>query len=284
MHFGIIEDLISDPKNTLIFFLLALPGRLLAISLHESAHAWVADRCGDPTARLQGRISLNPFRHLDPVGVFMMLVLGIGWAKPVPVNPQNYRDYRKDDLKVSVAGVAMNAILFLVGYILMAAFMALALSKIPYRALYWNATDAVFRSNYDGVSALFLASESGYYYALKDLIRNAYSVGELCIAPVFGNILRYLYEMLYYFVLTNLVLAIFNLIPVPPLDGYHLLNDIAIKRDLFVKPQTRVVSGALLYILAFSGILGDVLGKVVECILGGLGNGLIVLFQAVNLI
>ena len=90
--------------------------------------------------------------------------------------------------------------------------------------------------------------------------------------------------MLYYFVLTNLVLAIFNLIPVPPLDGYHLLNDIAIKRDLFVKPQTRVVSGALLYILAFSGILGDVLGKVVECILGGLGNGLIVLFQAVNLI
>ncbi len=284
MHFGIIEDLISDPKNTLIFFLLALPGRLLAISLHESAHAWVADRCGDPTARLQGRISLNPFRHLDPVGVFMMLVLGIGWAKPVPVNPQNYRDYRKDDLKVSVAGVAMNAILFLVGYILMAAFMALALSKIPYRALYWNATDAVFRSNYDGVSALFLASESGYYYALKDLIRNAYSVGELCVAPVFGNILRYLYEMLYYFVLTNLVLAIFNLIPVPPLDGYHLLNDIAIKRDLFVKPQTRVVSGALLYILAFSGILGDVLGKVVECILGGLGNGLIVLFQAVNLI
>lgn len=284
MHFGIIEDLISDPKNTLIFFLLALPGRLLAISLHESAHAWVADRCGDPTARLQGRISLNPFRHLDPVGVFMMLVLGIGWAKPVPVNPQNYRDYRKDDLKVSVAGVAMNAILFLVGYILMAAFMALALSKIPYRALYWNATDAVFRSNYDGVSALFLASESGYYYALKDLIRNAYSVGELCVAPVFGNILRYLYEMLYYFVLTNLVLAIFNLIPVPPLDGYHLLNDIAIKRDLFVKPQTRVVSGALLYILAFSGILGDVLEKVVECILGGLGNGLIVLFQAVNLI
>lgn len=284
MHFGIIEDLISDPKNTLIFFLLALPGRLLAISLHESAHAWVADRCGDPTARLQGRISLNPFRHLDPVGVFMMLVLGIGWAKPVPVNPQNYRDYRKDDLKVSVAGVAMNAILFLVGYILMAAFMALALSKIPYRALYWNATDVVFRSNYDGVSALFLASESGYYYALKDLIRNAYSVGELCVAPVFGNILRYLYEMLYYFVLTNLVLAIFNLIPVPPLDGYHLLNDIAIKRDLFVKPQTRVVSGALLYILAFSGILGDVLGKVVECILGGLGNGLIVLFQAVNLI
>ena len=284
MHFGIIEDLFSDPKGTLILFLLALPGRWLAISLHESAHAWVADRCGDPTARLQGRITLNPFKHLDPVGIFMMLFLGIGWAKPVPVNPRNYRNPRKDDLKVSMAGIVMNAILFLLGYILLAAFMALVLSKIPYRSLYWNATDAVFRTNYDGVSALFLASEPDSYYPLNDVIRYAYYVGELCVAPVFGNACRYLYEILYYFVQTNLVLAIFNLIPLPPLDGYHLFNDLFMKRNLFAKPQVQVACSAILYLLSFSGVLGEALGKVYEFVLGGFGNVLIALFQAVNLI
>ena len=80
MHFGYIEDLLSDPRGTLIFLLLALPGRLLAISCHEAAHAYVANRCGDPTARLMGRLTLNPFKHLDPVGVLMMLVLGLGGA------------------------------------------------------------------------------------------------------------------------------------------------------------------------------------------------------------
>ncbi len=284
MHFGYIEDLLSDPRSTLIFLLLALPGRLLAISCHEAAHAYVANRCGDPTARLMGRMTLNPFKHLDPVGVLMMLLLGIGWAKPVPVNPLNFREYRKDDLKVALAGIAMNIFLFCLGYLVLCGFMALALSKIPYRAMYWLAKDDVFRSSYNGVSAIFLASESGYCYSLTNLVKTAYSMGEVCVAPVFGSVFGYLYEMIYYFVMTNLVLAIFNLIPVPPLDGYHVLNDLALKRPLFADQRAQGVGMAILYVASFSGVLGDLLGKVYEFVLSGLGGCVLSLFQAVKLI
>ena len=213
-----------------------------------------------------------------------MLLFGFGWAKPVPVNPLNFREYRKDDLKVALAGIAMNIFLFCLGYLVLCGFMALALSKIPYRAMYWLAKDDVFRSSYNGVSAIFLASESGYYYSLTDLVKTAYSMGEVCVAPVFGSVFGYLYEMIYYFVMTNLVLAIFNLIPVPPLDGYHVLNDLALKRPLFADQRAQGVGMAILYVASFSGVLGDLLGKVYEFVLSGLGGCVLSLFQAVKLI
>ena len=283
MHFGYIEQLLSDPKGTLIFLLLALPGRLLAISCHEAAHAWVADRCGDPTARLMGRVTLNPFKHLDPVGVIMMLVLGIGWAKPVPVNPLHFRNYRKDDLKVSLAGITMNLILFCLGYIVMYAFGALALSKIPFRALHWLANDDVFRSVYEGTPALFLASEAGYYYPLNEVIISAFGMADACVAPVFGAAAGYVYQMIYYFVMTNLVLAVFNLIPVPPLDGYHVLNDLFIHRPLFATPRSQQIGMGLLYLAAFTGVLSDVLGTVCQWIIGGAGGLMTLLVRALGL-
>ncbi len=284
MHFGYIEQLLSDPKGTLIFLLLALPGRLLAISCHEAAHAWVADRCGDPSARLMGRVTLNPFKHLDPVGVIMMLVLGIGWAKPVPVNPLHFRNYRKDDLKVSLAGVTMNLILFCLGYIAMYAFGALALSKIPFRALHWLANDDVFRSVYEGTPALFLASDAGHCYSLNQVIISAFAMADMCVAPVFGAAAGYVYQMIYYFVMTNLVLAIFNLIPVPPLDGYHVLNDLVLKRPLFADQRTQGIGMTLLYIASFSGVLGDLLDKVYTLVMDGMGGWMVALFQAMKLI
>ena len=284
MHFGILESLLSDPATTLTYLLLALPGRLLAITLHEVAHAWVADRCGDPTAKLAGRITLNPLKHLDPIGILMMLLLGIGWAKPVPVNPLHYRNYRKDDLKVSLAGIAMNLFLFVFGYFLMAGVMTWTLSKIPYRAVYWKASDTIFRSTYKGASTIFLATESGYKYgALKDLIGGLYNM-VLCIKPVFGNIAGYLYQMLYYFTVTNLLLAIFNLIPVPPLDGYHVLNDLILKRPLFADFKAQRIGQAALLIASFSGILSSLLEKVYTFVLSGMGSGLIVLLQGLNIL
>ena len=133
--YGILDELFSDPRATIIMLLLALPGRLLAISAHEAAHGWMADRCGDPTARMLGRVTLNPLKHLDPVGVTCMLLFGIGWARPVPVNPRNYQgNYRKCDLLVSIAGVTMNLLMFLVGCIAMYAFIAAALMNIPLEA------------------------------------------------------------------------------------------------------------------------------------------------------
>ena len=100
-----LESLMSDPMSFLISFLLMLPGAALAISIHESAHGWVAEKCGDPTARYEGRITLNPIKHFDPIGCLAMLFVGFGRAKPVPVNPLLYKNYRRDDIKVSLAGI-----------------------------------------------------------------------------------------------------------------------------------------------------------------------------------
>ena len=124
-----IESFFTDPVHTLIFFLLAFPGRILALSVHEFAHAWVANRCGDPTAKMLGRMTINPLKHLDPLGTILMLVVGYGWAKPVPVNPRNYRNYRQDDLKVSLAGVTMNLILFILSMVALAIVAGMAIAR-----------------------------------------------------------------------------------------------------------------------------------------------------------
>ena len=89
-------DLFNNPMDTLLSLLISLPGIFLALSAHEAAHGWVALKCGDPTAKMMGRITLNPLRHIDPVGFLCMLFAGFGWAHPVPVNPNNFRNYRKD--------------------------------------------------------------------------------------------------------------------------------------------------------------------------------------------
>ena len=234
MHFGYIEELLQDPKGTLLFLLLALPGRLLAISMHEAAHAWVADRCGDPTARMMGRVTLNPLKHLDPVGVLMMLVLGLGWARPVPINPRNYRNDRRDDLLVSIAGIAMNLILFVLGFFLAYAVLAIAIGSVPYYAQYAQGTGDLFRTTYQGTPVLM---EGQYYYDLGEVFHYGIYAQDVLVAPALGNVAGYLFQMLRYFVQTNLVLAIFNLIPVPPLDGYHVLNDLFIRRPLFATPR-----------------------------------------------
>ena len=109
-----LQSLLESPMEYLTQLVLRLPAVLIAICMHESAHGWVANRCGDPTARLMGRITLNPVKHFDPAGMLCLVFFGVGWAKPVPINPLHFRNYRKDDLKVSLAGVTTNLILALV--------------------------------------------------------------------------------------------------------------------------------------------------------------------------
>jgi Zn-dependent protease len=104
---GLLKLLTQDP---LAFVLLVIP-LLFSVIIHEVAHGWVAYRMGDPTAKQMGRLTLNPLKHLDPLGTLMLFIVGFGWAKPVPVNFYNLRDRRKGLILVSSAGIAANIIL-----------------------------------------------------------------------------------------------------------------------------------------------------------------------------
>lgn len=158
--------------------LISLPVLIFSIVLHEVAHGYAARAQGDPTAAMLGRLTLNPLPHIDPLGSILipgMLALTgtgviLGWAKPVPVNPRNYRDYKRGDIIVSLAGVAVNLLLAVIFALLQAAVV-------------WGAR----------------------------------------LAPGLMAGWGLLHEMFIYGVGINLVLLLFNLIPVPPLDGSHVL-------------------------------------------------------------
>ncbi|MDO4355350.1 MAG: site-2 protease family protein [Clostridia bacterium] len=241
-----LTNLFTNPLGTLVDFLLCLPGLLLALCIHEASHGLVALWCGDPTARNEGRITLNPMKHLDPMGFLCMALFHFGWARPVPVNPHNYRNPRRDDLLVSIAGIAANLLMCILGFILMCVPTTMLLRDIG--GIGYDCTQ-FFQMN----------------YALSDLIGEQY-----------GDVAYYLYEMLVNFATINLSLAMFNLLPIPPLDGYHVLNDLILHRtDLFATQQiARIGSGILLLILfvpQLSSLYSRFLSTVFMHIFNGLG-------------
>ena len=109
-----LEALRTSPLEFLLTLVYAVAVILISLILHECAHGYVAYRCGDPTAKMMGRLSLNPKAHLDLIGTLSMFLIGVGWAKPVPVNPRNFRHGRRDDFLVSIAGIATNLCLCLI--------------------------------------------------------------------------------------------------------------------------------------------------------------------------
>ena len=275
---GYFSELLNNPAQTLMVLLLALPGRLMAISAHEFAHAWVADRCGDPTARNLGRLTMNPLKHLDLLGTLMMVLIGFGWAKPVPVNPRNYRNYRRDDLKVSLAGIVMNLILFLLGCALLYAAVGAALKSAGSNTF----ADVCYLTPYRGETVFV---NDGSYLPVSALLKDAPYLSDYLIKPMFGEIPGYIYTMVMYFTLTNLVLAVFNLIPVPPLDGYHVLNDTLLRRrQLFVSPRTAQIAMGVLYILMFTGVTGYLISQVRDVAFSGIGSLAGTIFHALGIL
>ena len=274
-----IRAFLSDPRATLMVILLALPGRMLAMSVHEAAHAYVADRCGDPTARNLGRLTLNPLKHIDILGFLMLYLVGFGWAKPVPINPRNFKgDYRKCDLKVSLAGITMNLILFLAGAIVLYGVMGFALASLPQvreaTLNFVGTNERAFLTMADGFKSAFIDRGDGYYsyWYVHELLTYAPYAGEF-IQMLWGDVPYYLFEMLSYFVQINIVLAIFNLIPISPLDGYHVLNDLVLRRSLYASSRAGQIGYVVMLVLLFSGVLSRALGFVTDGAFSILGSG-----------
>jgi Zn-dependent protease len=164
---------------------------LFAISIHESAHAWMANRCGDPTARMLGRITLNPIKHIDLFGTILLPVICIiahipvlGWAKPTPVDPRNFRNLVRDDILTSVVGPISN---FLVAS---CATVLLIVVKL---------VSPMGAQIVDGIPFGFIPPQATSFLV------------PFCM-------------LMYSLLVINVVLAVFNLIPVPPLDGSHVLR------------------------------------------------------------
>jgi Zn-dependent protease len=175
-----------------VYIFFQLIAFLFAISIHESAHAWMASRCGDPTARMLGRITLNPLRHIDPVGTILLPAMALlmhfpvfGWAKPTPVDPRNFKNPVRDDILTSVAGPASNFLVVIVAVVLL--------------------------------GLLALTSPSAHY-VVQTLARSS---GNLALD---AGWITPLALMLYQLMVINILLGIFNLIPIPPLDGSHVLR------------------------------------------------------------
>ncbi len=203
---GLIDMLLDDPMLFLRYTLFRVPTLLIALTLHELAHGYVAMRCGDNTAKSMGRLTFNPLKHLDPIGTLLMFTVGFGWAKPVPVNPNNFRDKRWDDLKVSLAGVSMNFLLFLA-----ATIIALILNRVVWEPFVLaEATPRDLLSITGGLYNVFLYPGE----VPLDLVMRSTLLGG--VLYFFGELAR-----------INLFMGIFNLFPIPPLDGFHVLNDIA---------------------------------------------------------
>jgi len=193
----------ADP----ILIALRIPALLIAVSFHEFAHARVAYYFGDSTAKRQGRMNLNPINHLDPIGTIMILLVGFGWAKPVPINPYNFNNYRRGIRWVSFAGPLSNLLL---------AFLSLFI-----------------------------------YYSLAK-----YGIG--------GGLFDQFMEVL---VRLNVFLAIFNMIPIPPLDGSKILMSFLPAAYLHIYRQIEQYAPIILIILIVTRAFGVILYPLANAIL-----------------
>ena len=246
-----LDWLKADPLQFVIYFLYLSGTVLLALMLHEVAHGYVAYRCGDPTAKMLGRLTLNPLKHLDPLGTICMFVLGFGWAKPVPVNPRNFSNYRRDDFLVSVAGIATNLSLFIVSMAL-----AVGLNGLLWKPDVISQYGAKALLSSDGIAFSLLVS--GQTAEIQDAMRTPW--------------LQYVQRFLLLFASINLGLGIFNLFPFPPLDGFHVVNDILLRGRLFLSQQVFQIAQTVLMLLVLSGAFTRLLTTVTGAIESGVLN------------
>ena len=187
-----------------------LPGLIMALALHEYAHAWAAVKMGDFTPKMMGRLTLNPMAHIDPIGLVVLLIARFGWAKPVVINPHNFHDRKKGEILVALAGPAMNFLL---------AFLAL-----------------------------------GVMIFLNNTMRMEMSYG--------------LRAVLWLIVVYNINFGIFNLIPLPPLDGSRILMAVLPYEMQYRFAAIERYSMIIFIIFIATPILGYILVPIAQLLLG----------------
>lgn len=211
------------------YYVLSALAVLLTLTIHEYAHAYAAYKMGDPTAKNLGRLTLNPIKHLDPIGALCMLIFHFGWAKPVPINPRNFKNPRRGFAISALAGPAINLVISF-----FSAFIYLLLFSI-FSKMIFNAE-------------LWLSFEE--------------------------NIVLFFYLLH----IINLGIAIFNLIPIPPLDGSRLLGLILPPKQYFAIIRHE---RTIYYILLGWLLVGDTLAKIILALPGASGSLILKIFANV---
>lgn len=205
-------------EGALLSLLLTIPGVLIAITFHEFAHAYTADKLGDDTPRIQGRLSLNPLDHLDPIGSILLLFAGFGWGKPVEVNPRNYTrqmSMEKADAIVSFAGPLMN-------------FALAIIFTLIYCAIYKFAP-------------AFVLTQTGMIVA----------------------------SIVQYTIFINIGLGVFNLLPLPPLDGSKILMPFLPYNAKMWFQNNTTIFYIIFLVIWITGIAGTIISPIINWIASG---------------
>jgi Zn-dependent protease len=217
-------------EHMLVKISIMLAPALLAVTVHEVAHGYAADRFGDPTARLLGRLTLNPVRHLDPVGTLALLFVGFGWARPVPVNFANLRNPKQDMLWVALAGPGAN--------VMLAILSALVLRFVGFL---------------DASLALDITA----------------ATKPIALMAAFSLYI-------------NVILAVFNLVPIPPLDGGRILSALLPNRQAALLARIEPFGFMLVIALVFfTDVWSSVLGPIILSLVALLSGTQVVVVNAV---
>lgn len=225
----VLFSLISFTSTNFVALLFTLPAVIIAITFHEYAHAWMADKLGDDTPRMQGRLTLNPLSHLDPVGFVLLMFAGFGWGKPVQINTRNFNrnvSMQKGETLVSLAGPLMNFILAIVFAIILGAI-------------------------YMFVPGSFFATTAG----------------------------GLVYILLQECVIMNIGLGVFNLLPLPPLDGSKIfINLFSYNTRRWIMEHEQIFYYIFLAIW-ITGLAGLIISPIISFLYNGLMDGVVALFR-----